>query len=110
MEPGVPSLARRLHPKAGPVIVRAADGTRLHTEVFGHEDSHPTAGLPVLARCVGLRRVARRRVPTGASVDFDAEALQFAVQRRTGDTEGCCGLHTVPAGITQRLDDRVSLD
>ena len=44
------------------------------------------------------------------SVDFNAEALQFAVQRRTGDTEGCCGLHTVPAGLTQRLDDRVSLD
>ena len=40
-EPGVPSLARRLHPKAGPVIVRAADGTRLHTEVFGHEDIRP---------------------------------------------------------------------
>jgi hypothetical protein len=80
MEPGVPSLARRLYPKAGPVIVRAADGTRLHTEVFGHE-AHPTAGLPVLARRVGLRRVARRRVPTDTSVDFDAEALQFAVQR-----------------------------
>ena len=109
-EPGVPSLARRLHPKAGPVIVRAADGTRLHTEVFGHEDSHPTAGLPVLARRVGLRRVARRRVPTDTSVDFDAEALQFAVQRRTGDTEGCCGLHTVPAGVAQCQDDRVSLD
>lgn len=69
------------YPKAGPVIVRAADRTRLHTEVFGHEDSHPTAGLPVLARRVGLRRVARRRVPTDTSVDFDAEALQFAVQR-----------------------------
>ena len=53
-EPGAPSLARRLYPKAGPVIVRAADGTRLHTEVFGHEDSHPAAGLPVLARRVGL--------------------------------------------------------
>ena len=40
-EPGVPSLARRLYPKAGPVIVRTADGPRLHTEVFGHEDSYP---------------------------------------------------------------------
>jgi hypothetical protein len=90
--------------------VRAADRTRLHTEVFGHEDSHPTAGLLVLARRVGLRRVARRRVPTDTSVDFDAEALQFAVQRRTGDTEGCCGLHTVLAGLAQCQDDRVSLD
>ena len=80
-EPGAPSLARRLYPKAGPVIVRAADGTRPYTEAFGHEDSHPTAGLPVLARRVGLRRVARRRVPTDTSVDFDAEALQFPVQR-----------------------------
>jgi hypothetical protein len=45
--PGVASLARRLYPKAGPVIVRAVDRTRLHTEEFGHEDSYPTAGLPV---------------------------------------------------------------
>ena len=49
-EPGVPSLARRLYPKAGPVIVRTADGPRLHTEVFGHEDSYPTAGLPAEVR------------------------------------------------------------
>jgi hypothetical protein len=46
-ETGVPSPARRLYPKAGPVILRAADGTRLNTEVFGHEDSYPIAGLPV---------------------------------------------------------------
>jgi hypothetical protein len=87
-----------------------ADGTGLHTEGFGHEDSHPTAGLPVPARRVGLRRVAQQGVPTDTSVDFDAEGLQFAVQRRTGDTEGCCGLHTVPAGLAQCQDDRVSLD
>jgi hypothetical protein len=69
-EPGVASPARRLHPKAGPVIVRAADRTRLHTpRLFGHEDSHPTAGLPVLARRVGLRRVARPRpIPQSTSM------------------------------------------
>jgi hypothetical protein len=47
---GVASLARRrrrLYPNAGPVIVRAVDRTRLHTEEFGHEDSYPTVGLPV---------------------------------------------------------------
>ena len=109
MEPGVPSLARRLHPKAGPVIVRAADGTRLYTEVFGTRTAIRPLGYPC-SRHVGLRRVARRRVPTDTSVDFDAEVIQFAVQRRTGDTEGCCGLHTVPAGLAQCQDDRVSLD
>ncbi len=108
-EPGVPSLARRLYPKAGPVIVRAADGTRLHTEVFGHEESYPTAGFPALAR---RGRPPPRSPATcpDTSVDFNAEARQFAVQRRTGDTEGCCGPHTVPAGLTQCQDDRISLD
>jgi hypothetical protein len=33
-----------------------------------------------MVRGVGLRRVARRRAPD-TSVDVDAEALQFAVQR-----------------------------
>ena len=45
--PGFPSPARRLYPKADPVIVHAAAGTRLHTEVFGPEDNYPIAGLPV---------------------------------------------------------------
>jgi hypothetical protein len=30
--------------------VRPAAGPRLHTEVFGHEDSYPSAGLPAEVR------------------------------------------------------------
>jgi hypothetical protein len=81
-EPGVPSLARRLYPKAGPVIVRTADGPRLHTEVFGHEDSYPTAGLPAEVRM--MRQPPLPRSPATSpdtSVDFNAEVIQFAVQR-----------------------------
>jgi hypothetical protein len=80
------------------------------SEVCGHEDAIRPRGYQCSRDASASGRVARRRVPTDTSVDFDAEALQFAVQRRTGDTEGCCGLHTVLAGLAQCQDDRVSLD
>ena len=75
---------------------------------------HPAGSVAVLLNLdstpVQTGHHTGRGVPTDTSVDFDAEALQFAVQRRTGDTEGCCGLHTVLAGLAQCQDDRVSLD
>ena len=52
--PGVASPARPLYPKAGPVIVRAADVPRLRPKVFGGEDSYPSQGYQQKsAYCVG---------------------------------------------------------
>jgi hypothetical protein len=49
---GCSSLARRLYPKVGPVIVRAADVPRLRPKVFGREDSCPSQGYQS-AYCIG---------------------------------------------------------
>ena len=45
-------LRRRLYPKAGPVIVRAADVPRLRPKVFWREDSCPSQGYQS-AYCIG---------------------------------------------------------
>jgi hypothetical protein len=48
-----------------PVIVPPAAGPRMHTEVFGHEDSYPFAGLPAEARILhqmNQRHAAELRV------------------------------------------------
>jgi hypothetical protein len=95
------------------VIVVAECGSKL-SQIWTASNGIPKGDLEgsgeVSAMCSTPRSGHGTRVPTDTSVDFDAEALQFAVQRRTGDTESCCGLHTVPAGLTQSQDDRVSLD
>jgi hypothetical protein len=48
----VASLARRLYPKVGPVIVRAADVPRLSPKVIWREDSSPSQGYQS-AYCIG---------------------------------------------------------